>query len=66
MLLNEIYQIESEAFDDDPFTYLGVIVDNDANHWKITMELWVLYIPMGYGPWLKNHKARFVAKGYNQ
>ena len=38
ILLNEIYQIESKALDVDPFTYLGAIVDNDANHWKKNMK----------------------------
>jgi len=38
-LSEDIYQMESEALDDDPFTYQETIVDKDVDHWKAAMEL---------------------------
>jgi hypothetical protein len=37
-LINEIYQMQSEGLDDDPFTYDEAINDKDATQWKMAME----------------------------
>ncbi|XP_028070442.1 uncharacterized protein LOC114272927 [Camellia sinensis] len=37
-LLNEIYQMESELSNDDPFTYEEANNDKDARHWQKAME----------------------------
>ena len=38
-LSKDIYQMESGALDDDPFTYQEAIVDKDVEHWKVAMEV---------------------------
>jgi hypothetical protein len=38
ILLNEIYQMESDGSDNDPFTYQEAMNDKDVEHWKKTME----------------------------
>ena len=37
-LLNEIYQMESNGFDNDPVTYQEAMNDKDVAHWKKAME----------------------------
>ena len=38
IFLNEIYQMESDGFDNDPFTYQEAMNDKDVEHWKKAME----------------------------
>jgi hypothetical protein len=37
-LINEIYQMESDGFDNDPFTYQETMNDKDVEHLKKAME----------------------------
>ena len=37
-LLNEIYLIELEEHDNDPFTYQKAMTDKDVENWKRAME----------------------------
>ena len=37
-LLNEIYLMELEEHDNDPFTYQEAMTDNDVENWKRAME----------------------------
>ena len=37
-LLNEIYQMELDGFDNDPFTYQKAMTDKDVENWKRAME----------------------------
>ena len=37
-LLNEIYLMELEEHDNDPFTYQEAMIDKDVENWKRAME----------------------------
>ena len=38
ILLNDIYLMESEEHDNDPFTYQEAMTDKDVENWKRAME----------------------------